>query len=89
MVAATCRRICWRSTGSSVDDLRDCTAERRVNVLNLLRRQTLAHLDSAWEYVLALKPYKLRYACALPVLIGLETLGLHCANVAAGDQLSG
>ena len=36
----------------------------------------MEHLDAAWEYVRALQPYKLRYACALPVLIGLETLGL-------------
>ncbi len=45
-------------------------------LLDEFRRKTLEHLDAAWEYVLALKPKKLRYACALPVLIGLETLGL-------------
>ena len=61
--------------GISVDDLRDSPQKARP-LLNQLLQQTLAHLDAAWEYVLALKPYKLRYACALPVLIGLETLGL-------------
>lgn len=61
--------------GLTVDDLRSAPQKARP-LLNELRRQTLAHLDAAWEYVLALQPSKLRYACALPVLIGLETLGL-------------
>ena len=61
--------------GISVDDLRAAPQKARP-LLTQLRQQTLAQLDAAWEYVLALKPYKLRYACALPVLIGLETLGL-------------
>ena len=45
-------------------------------LLDELRKQTVDHLDAAWDYVKALQPRKLRYACALPVLIGLETLGL-------------
>ena len=61
--------------GLTVTDLLDAPQKARP-LLDQLRRKTVAHLDAAWEYVLALKPYKLRYACALPVLIGLETLGL-------------
>ncbi len=56
-------------------DLRKEPARARP-VLDELRRQAVEHLDAAWDYVKALQPRKLRYACALPVLIGLETLGL-------------
>ncbi len=56
-------------------DLRAQPARVRP-LLDALRRQAVEHLDAAWDYVKALKPLKLRYACALPVLIGLETLGL-------------
>ena len=61
--------------GLTVTDLLDSPQKARP-LLAQLRQQTVAHLDAAWEYVLALKTFKLRYACALPVLIGLETLGL-------------
>ncbi len=63
------------SHGLEVSDLLDSPAKARP-LVDQLRRKALDHLDAAWEYVLALKPYKLRYACALPVFIGLETLGL-------------
>lgn len=33
-------------------------------------------LDRGWDYVLALRSWRLRFACALPVLIGLRTLRL-------------
>ncbi len=61
--------------GIEVADLAVSPAKARP-LLNDLRQTALAHLDAAWEYVQALTPRKLRYACALPVLIGLETLGL-------------
>ena len=61
--------------GLEVADLQN-SPERARLLIDQLRRQTLDHLDAAWEYVRALTPRKLRYACALPVLIGLETLGL-------------
>ena len=61
--------------GIAVADL-TASPERARPLLNELRQKTLGHLDAAWEYVLALKPRKLRYACALPVLIGLETLAM-------------
>jgi farnesyl-diphosphate farnesyltransferase len=32
-------------------------------------------LDSGWKYVCAIRPIRVRFACALPVLIGLRTLG--------------
>ncbi len=49
---------------------------RAKPVLDKLRKQTVAKLDDAWKYARALTPLKLRYACALPVLLGAETLGL-------------
>ena len=52
------------------------TGPRAAVARRACAQQALEHLDAAWEYVKALGPYKLRYACALPVLIGLETLGL-------------
>ena len=61
--------------GLEVADLAK-SPQRARPLIDQLRQQTLAHLDAAWEYVQALTPRKLRYACALPVLIGLETLGL-------------
>lgn len=61
--------------GLTVHDLRHESAKARP-LVDKLRQTALAHLDAGWEYVMALGPYKLRYACALPVLIGLDTLGL-------------
>ena len=49
---------------------------RAKPILDALRQQTVAKLDDAWKYARALTPLKLRYACALPVLLGAETLGL-------------
>lgn len=40
----------------------------------LLRAAQL--LSSGWDYVLALRGWRLRFACALPILIGLRTLAL-------------
>lgn len=59
-------------------EVRDLLAEpaRARPLFESLRQLALGHLDAAWRYVRALKPHKLRYACALPVLIGLETLAL-------------
>ena len=61
--------------GLEAADLRREPARARP-LLDGLRKQAVEHLDAAWEYVQALTPRKVRYACALPVLIGLETLGL-------------
>jgi farnesyl-diphosphate farnesyltransferase len=32
------------------------------------------HLESGAQYVQAIRPIRVRFACALPVLIGIETL---------------
>ena len=45
-------------------------------IVAALRKQAVAKLDDAWKYARAITAGKLRYACALPVLIGVETLGL-------------
>jgi farnesyl-diphosphate farnesyltransferase len=59
----------------SMDDLLTEPARARP-LLETLRQTALEHLDAGWRYVRALKPGKLRYACSLPILIGLETLTL-------------
>jgi farnesyl-diphosphate farnesyltransferase len=61
--------------GLTVADLRD-HPQRARPLLETLRQTALEHLDAGWRYVRALKPNKLRYACSLPILIGLETLAL-------------
>ena len=61
--------------GLDAADLRKDPARARP-LLDAMRQQAVEHLDAAWDYVKALTPRKLRYACALPLLIGLETLGL-------------
>ncbi len=50
-----------------------------------LIRQTLEHLDCAWEYTMDIPPQemRLRLACLLPILFALKTLKL----VASSDQL--
>lgn len=45
-------------------------------VLARWRTAAAERLDDAWRYVRALRGKKLRYACALPVLLGIRTLAL-------------
>ena len=74
--------------GLTIPDLRH--GQKRVRpLLDELRQKAVEHLDAAWNYVKALGPYKLRYACALPVLIGLETLALlaKTSPLEAGERL--
>jgi farnesyl-diphosphate farnesyltransferase len=40
------------------------------------RRRAVAYLGSGWEYVNAIRPPLVRFACAVPVLIGVRTLDL-------------
>jgi farnesyl-diphosphate farnesyltransferase len=40
------------------------------------RQRALEQLDLAWRYVKSIRPVRVRFACALPVLIGLRTLNL-------------
>ena len=74
--------------GLEAADLRK-NAAKAEPLLAALRLQAVEHLDAGWKYVLALTPRKLRYAVALPVLIGLETLGLlaQTSPLASEDKL--
>lgn len=45
-------------------------------ILARWRTAAAERLDDAWRYVRALRGKKLRYACALPVLLGIRTLAL-------------
>jgi farnesyl-diphosphate farnesyltransferase len=38
------------------------------------RKRAYGYLDSGWKYVRAIRPVRVRFACALPVLIGVRTL---------------
>jgi farnesyl-diphosphate farnesyltransferase len=38
------------------------------------QRRARRYLESAWEYVSSVRPTRVRFACALPVLIGIRTL---------------
>ena len=40
------------------------------------RKRAEALLEDGWRYVLALRSWRLRFACALPILIGVRTLSL-------------
>lgn len=39
-------------------------------------RIALEYLDDGWKYTTALRSMKLRYSCALPILLGVKTLAL-------------
>ena len=43
---------------------------------DLWRQRAGALLENGWRYVLALRSWRLRFACALPVLIGVRTLSM-------------
>ncbi len=38
------------------------------------RRRALAYLEAAWKYVTAVRPPRVRFACAVPLFIGVRTL---------------
>ena len=40
------------------------------------RRRASGYLEEAWKYVISVRPWRVRFACALPVFIGVRTLGL-------------
>ncbi len=65
---------------------------RLIPILHDLLDATLAHYRAGWEYTLAIprREPRLRLACALPLLIGLETLALlrqRPAELLAGANL--
>jgi farnesyl-diphosphate farnesyltransferase len=40
------------------------------------RRRASGYLEEAWKYVIAVRPWRVRFACAVPVFIGVRTLSL-------------
>jgi farnesyl-diphosphate farnesyltransferase len=40
------------------------------------RQRASGYLEEAWRYVMSVRPWRVRFACALPVFIGVRTLGL-------------
>ena len=65
--------------GLSPRDLLDPAAGAAVRPLLVeLLRLTLEHYDAGWEYTAAIPPaeWRMRLACAWPLLIGLRTLAL-------------
>ncbi len=40
------------------------------------RRRASDYLEEAWKYVIAVRPWRVRFACAVPVFIGVRTLML-------------
>src|ERR1700693_5294336 len=38
------------------------------------RRRAFSYLEEAWRYVIAVRPWRVRFACAVPVFIGVRTL---------------
>jgi farnesyl-diphosphate farnesyltransferase len=72
--------------GLDPEDLLDPSALVKLRPLLVdLLRETLAHYEAGWAYTRALPPgeWRLRLACAWPLLIGLKTL----ARVAATENL--
>ena len=70
---------------SAVELLSPQALPRLRPLLHSLIRQTLEHLDRAWEYTMEIprQEPRLRLACLLPILLALKTLRL----VASSDQL--
>lgn len=69
---------------STADLLSPQTLPRLRPLLFSLIRQTLEHLDCAWEYTMEIphQEMRLRLACLLPILFALKTMKL----VASSDQ---
>jgi farnesyl-diphosphate farnesyltransferase len=40
------------------------------------RQRASSYLEEAWKYVIAVRPWRVRFACAVPVFIGVRTLTL-------------
>jgi farnesyl-diphosphate farnesyltransferase len=54
------------------------------------QRRASGYLEEAWKYVIAVRPWRVRFACAVPVFIGVRTLlllGDACEN-RAGIKVS-
>jgi hypothetical protein len=46
------------------------------------------YLHSAWTYLCAIRPIRVRFACALPVLIGARTLRKLDGSTSIGKKIS-
>jgi farnesyl-diphosphate farnesyltransferase len=79
------------TVGLTPHDLLDPGSTARARpVLDRLLRATLEHYDEAWRYTLAIPraEWRMRLACAWPLLIGLATLAAIAAQPAplAGER---
>jgi farnesyl-diphosphate farnesyltransferase len=52
------------------------------------QRRARRYLQSAWEYVCSVRPTRVRFACALPVLIGIRTLNKLDGSGVIGAKIS-
>jgi farnesyl-diphosphate farnesyltransferase len=54
------------------------------------RQRANGYLEEAWKYTCAVRPFRVRFACAVPVLIGVRTLRLlgDTATIVAGLKVS-
>lgn len=81
------------AAGLTPRDLLDPKATARARpVLRRLLDLTLAHYEEAWRYTLAIprSEWRMRLACAWPLLIGLATLraiAAHPDPLAAGERI--
>jgi len=77
-----------RALGLAPADLLDPARSPRARpLLDRLRALALDHYDAAWEYTLAIPraEWRMRLACAWPLMIGLETLASLAAH---GDPIA-
>jgi len=53
-------------------------------------RKACGYLEEAWKYVGAVRPWRVRFACAVPVFIGIRTLMLlgNAPEIGAGIKIS-
>jgi farnesyl-diphosphate farnesyltransferase len=54
------------------------------------RQRASGYLEEAWKYVIAVRPWRVRFACAVPVFIGVRTLLLlgDAPEMQAGIKVS-
>ncbi len=54
------------------------------------RKRAVGYLEEAWKYVMAVRPWRVRFACAMPVFIGVRTLTLlgDTPEIRAGIKVS-
>jgi farnesyl-diphosphate farnesyltransferase len=54
------------------------------------RQRASGYLEEAWKYVVAVRPWRVRFACAVPVFIGVRTLDLlgDASEIRAGIKVS-